>query len=102
LSRLRPLLTLGDRDRVDLAGSASDLVRAERLGAAEWALAARLRAGFTGLPRVAQTLPAMTDGQKEQQLGEYALDYVLKARLLGEHDASIIDAVSQAIGKSAT
>jgi DNA-binding transcriptional regulator YhcF (GntR family) len=55
-----------------------------------------------GGSRVAETLPAMTDGQKQQQLGEYAFDYVFKARLLGAQDDSILDAVSEAIGKRAT
>jgi len=53
-----------------------------------------------GGSRVTETLPAMTDAQKQQQLGEYAYDYVLKARLLGARDDSILDAVSQALARA--
>jgi DNA-binding transcriptional regulator YhcF (GntR family) len=54
-----------------------------------------------GGSRVTKTLPEMTAGQKQQQLREYAFDYVLRARLLGAQDDTILDAVSQAISKSA-
>ena len=55
-----------------------------------------------GGSRVTETLPAITDSQKQRRLDEYAFDYVIKTRLIGAQDDSILDAVSQAIKKSAT
>jgi GntR family transcriptional regulator len=91
--RLPPLRQLAS----DLGLAVGTVARTYRELEADGLITARRGGGS----RVPETLPAITDGQKQQQLGEYAFDYVLKARLLGAQDDSILDAVSQAIGKSA-
>jgi DNA-binding transcriptional regulator YhcF (GntR family) len=92
--RLPPLRQLAG----DLGLAVGTVARTYRELEADGLITARRGGGS----RVAEILPAMTDDQKQQQLSEYAVDYVLKARLLGAQDDSILDAVSQAIGKSAT
>jgi len=92
--RLPPLRQLAS----DLGLAVGTVARTYRELEADGLIIARRGGGS----RVTETLPAMTDGQKQQQLGEYAFDYVLKARLMGARDDSILDAVSQAISKSAS
>jgi GntR family transcriptional regulator len=92
--RLPPLRQLA----ADLGLAVGTVARTYRELEADGLITARRGGGS----RVADTLPAMTDGQKQQQLGEYALDYVLKARLLGAGDDTILDAITQAINTSAT
>jgi DNA-binding transcriptional regulator YhcF (GntR family) len=92
--RLPPLRQLAG----DLGLAVGTVARTYRELEADGLVTARRGGGS----RVSDTLPAMTDGQRQQQLGEYAADFVLNARLLGARDDAILDAVSQAIGKSAT
>jgi DNA-binding transcriptional regulator YhcF (GntR family) len=53
-----------------------------------------------GGTRVADTPPALADDYRQRQLAGHALDYVLKARLLGADDDAITDAITQAISAS--
>jgi len=92
--RLPPLRQLAG----DLGLAVGTVARTYRELEAEGLITAR-RGGGT---RVTETLPAMTDRQRQEQLGEHALEYVLKARLLGAGDDTILEAVSQAITKSVT
>jgi DNA-binding transcriptional regulator YhcF (GntR family) len=92
--RLPPLRQLAG----DLGLAVGTVARTYRELEAEGLITAR-RGGGT---RVTETLPAMTDRQRQEQLGEHAIDYVLKARLLGAGDDTIIEAVRQAISKSVT
>jgi DNA-binding transcriptional regulator YhcF (GntR family) len=92
--RLPPLRQLAG----DLGLAVGTVARTYRELEADGLVTARRGGGS----RVSDTLPAMTDRQRRQQLGEYAVDFVLNARLLGARDDAILDAVSQAIGKSAT
>jgi len=92
--RLPPLRQLA----ADLGLAVGTVARTYRELEADGLVTARRGGGS----RVTETLPAMTDSQKQRRLDEYAFDYVIKARLIGARDDSILDAVSQAIKKSAT
>jgi DNA-binding transcriptional regulator YhcF (GntR family) len=92
--RLPPLRQLA----ADLGLAVGTVARTYRKLEADGLITARRGGGS----RVTDTLPLITDGQKQQHLGEHALDYVLRARLLGARDDAILDAVSQAISTSAT
>jgi len=92
--RLPPLRQLA----ADLGLAVGTVARTYRELEADGLVTARRGGGS----RVTETLPAMTDSQKQRRLDEYAFDYVIKARLIGARDDSILEAVSQAIKKSAT
>jgi GntR family transcriptional regulator len=92
--RLPPLRQLA----ADLGLAVGTVARTYRELEADGLVTARRGGGS----RVTETLPAITDSQKQRRLDEYAFDYVIKTRLIGAQDDSILDAVSQAIKKSAT
>jgi DNA-binding transcriptional regulator YhcF (GntR family) len=92
--RLPPLRQLA----ADLGLAVGTVARTYRELEADGLVTARRGGGS----RVTETLPAITDSQKQRRLDEYAFDYVIKSRLIGAQDDSILDAVSQAIKKSAT
>ena len=92
--RLPPLRQLA----ADLGLAVGTVARTYRELEADGLVTARRGGGS----RVTETLPAITDSQKQRRLDEYAFDYVTKSRLIGAQDDSILDAVSQAIKKSAT
>ena len=92
--RLPPLRQLA----ADLGLAVGTVARTYRELEADGLITARRGGGS----RVTEALPAMTDGQKQRRLDEYAFDFVIKARLIGARADSILDAVSQAIKKSAT
>lgn len=90
--RLPPLRQLAG----DLGLAVGTVARAYRELEAGGLISTR-RGGGT---RVTDTSPALADDHRRQQLAEHALDYVLKARLLGAADDAIIDAISRALGAS--
>jgi GntR family transcriptional regulator len=92
--RLPPLRQLA----ADLGLAVGTVARTYRELEADGLITARRGGGS----RVSDSLPAMTDVERQRQLGEYAFDYVLRARLLGARDDKILDAVSGAIGTSTT
>lgn len=92
--RLPPLRQLAG----DLGLAVGTVARTYRELEADGLITARRGGGS----RVTETLPAMTDGQRQRLLSEYAFNYIMKARLLGARDDTILDAVSQAISMSVT
>lgn len=92
--RLPPLRQLA----ADLGLAVGTVARTYRELEADGLITARRGGGS----RVSDSLPAMTDAERQRQLGEYAFDYVLRARLLGARDDKILDAVSGAIGTRTT
>jgi GntR family transcriptional regulator len=90
--RLPPLRQLAG----DLGLAVGTVARAYRELESSGLISAR-RGGGT---RVTDTPPAVADDHRRQQLAEHAMDYVLKARLLGAADDAIIDAITRALGAS--